>query len=262
MLNDRKRGGQMKLENIIIENYRQFDTAELAFDQGITILAGANNSGKTSLINLIRSVFVDEKNDYSVSDIPAKNMQEWIDWGYPVFADFFKSGKSVDTIDAELVNLIIPEDDTVPSHLMNTTCVKIHVSYDPDIDDIKMFADYIMDLDEEVHDFYFLFDYEVTRSKFLRAITDNYDKLKRRFDEIEEDKIKLLSSLDKNLENNIEVKERYLKQLIVSIYVKSMVTFGYFCDKEFKNKCRFDDIKEFRKLFHFCFIKASTPNNK
>lgn len=137
MLNDRKRGGQMKLENIIIENYRQFDTAELAFDQGITILAGANNSGKTSLINLIRSVFVDEKNDYSVSDIPAKNMQEWIDWGYPVFADFFKSGKSVDTIDAELVDLIIPEDDTVPSHLMNTTCVKIHVSYDPDIDDIK-----------------------------------------------------------------------------------------------------------------------------
>lgn len=97
MLNDRKRGGQMKLENIIIENYRQFDTAELAFDQGITILAGANNSGKTSLINLIRSVFVDEKNDYSVSDIPAKNMQEWIDWGYPAFADFFKSGKSVDT---------------------------------------------------------------------------------------------------------------------------------------------------------------------
>ena len=259
MLNDRKRGGQMKLENIIIENYRQFDTAELAFDQGITILAGANNSGKTSLINLIRSVFVDEKNDYSVSDIPAKNMQEWIDWGYPVFADFFKSGKSVDTIDAELVNLIIPEDDAVPSHLMNTTCVKIHVSYDPDIDDIKMFADYIMDLDEEVHDFYFLFDYEVTRSKFLRAITDNYDKLKRRFDEIEEDKIKVLSSSDKNLENNIEVKERYLKQLIVSIYVKSMVTFGYFCDKEFKNKCRFDDIKEFRKLFHFCFIKASRP---
>lgn len=50
-----------------------------------------------------------------------------------------------------------------------------------------------------------------------------------------------------------------MKQLIVSIYVKSMVTFGYFCDKEFKNKCRFDDIKEFRKLFHFCFIKASRP---
>ena len=57
MLNDRKRGGQMKLENIIIENYRQFDKAELSFDQGITILAGANNSGKTSLINLIRKVY-------------------------------------------------------------------------------------------------------------------------------------------------------------------------------------------------------------
>lgn len=249
----------MKLENIIIENYRQFEKAELSFDAGITILAGANNSGKTSLINLIRNVFVDEKNDYSVSDIPAKNMQEWIEWAYPVFYKFFENGKSADVIGAELVNLIIPEDATIPAHLIGTTSVKIHVSYDPDMDDIKMFADYIMDLDEKMHDFYFLFDYEITRSKFIRTITDNYDKLKRRFDEIKEDRIKLMTSSDENRKNNIEVKERYLKQLIVSIYVKSIVSFGYFCDKEFKNKCKFDDIREFRKLFHFCFIKASRP---
>ena len=258
-LDNRKRGREMKLENIIIENYRQFEKAELSFDAGITILAGANNSGKTSLINLIRNIFVDEKNDYSVSDIPAKNMQEWIEWAYPVFYNFFKSGKSVDVIDAELVNLIIPEDDSVPPHLIDTTCVKIHVSYNPDIDDIKLFADYIMDLDETKHDFYFLYDYEIIRSKFVRIIANDYVKIKRRFDEIEEDRTKLVDSSDEKQENNIEVKERYLKQMIVSIYVQSIVSFGYFCDKEFKNRCRFDDIKEFRKLFHFCFIKASRP---
>lgn len=46
----------MKLESITVENYRQFEKAELTFDEGITILAGANNSGKTSLINLIKKV--------------------------------------------------------------------------------------------------------------------------------------------------------------------------------------------------------------
>lgn len=66
----------MKLESITVENYRQFEKAELTFDEGITILAGANNSGKTSLINLIKNIFVDDKLNYNMSDIPAKNMRE------------------------------------------------------------------------------------------------------------------------------------------------------------------------------------------
>lgn len=32
----------MKLESITVENYRQFEKAELTFDEGITILAGAS----------------------------------------------------------------------------------------------------------------------------------------------------------------------------------------------------------------------------
>ena len=69
----------MKLESITVENYRQFEKAELTFDEGVTILAGANNSGKTSLITLIKNIFTSEKIDYSMSDIPAKNMKAWID---------------------------------------------------------------------------------------------------------------------------------------------------------------------------------------
>ena len=47
----------VKLVDISINNYRQFDEAKLSFDNGITILAGANNSGKTSFITLIKNVF-------------------------------------------------------------------------------------------------------------------------------------------------------------------------------------------------------------
>ncbi len=249
----------MKLENITIENYRQFEKAELNLNDGITILAGANNSGKTSLINLISNVFVGEKNTYNISDIPAKNMKEWIDYVYPIFLVFFISGKNVLDVDNELVEKIIPKDESVPPHLINTTKVKIHVSYNPDKDDIKLFADYIMDLDDDMHDFYFLYNYEITRSRFIKSIIDDFDKLKNRIEEIEEDKRKLSSNPDEDVKDNLLVKERYLKQLIVELYVKSTISVVYYCDKEYINKCKFDDIKDFRGLFKFKFIEASRP---
>ncbi|MFR7591994.1 MAG: AAA family ATPase [Longibaculum sp.] len=249
----------MKLESITIENYRQFEKAKLTFDKGVTILAGANNSGKTSLVNLIKNIFVDERLDYSVSDIPAKNIQEWVEFAYPIFWDFFKGEKTVEEVDGELVNTFIPKDEKSSPHLMKTTCIKIHVSYNPKIDDIKLFADYIMDLDEAKHDFFFQYNYEIKRSKFVRAIINDFSKIKRRFIEIEEDKNNLTDPLDEKTLNNIAVKERYLKQLIVGLYVQSTIAVGYYCDKDYCNKCKFDEPKEFRQLFHFCFIKASRP---
>lgn len=249
----------MKLESIIIENYRQFDSAKLTFDEGVTILAGANNSGKTSLLNLIKNIFVDEKTEYNMSDIPAGNMQEWIKKAYIVFRDFFSSEKLEEDIERELVDLFIPKDEELPKHLMKTTSVKIHVSYNPDNDDIKLFADYIMDLDDEKHDFYFLFTYEIIRAKWANAILDNFSKIKQRFEEIEEDKSKLTTQSSEKDKNNVLLKERYLKQLIVTLYVQSTISVGYFCDKEYINKCKFEETREFRKLFHFCFIKASRP---
>ena len=37
----------MKIVNMSVSNYRQFKYANINFDDGITVLAGANNSGKT-----------------------------------------------------------------------------------------------------------------------------------------------------------------------------------------------------------------------
>lgn len=129
----------MKLESITVENYRQFEKAELAFDEGITILAGANNSGKTSLINLIKNIFVDDKLNYNMSDIPAKNMREWVEWVYPIFQKFFRDGKTEENVEKDLLNVVIPKEETDPTHLMKMTTVKIHVSYNPDIDDITFY---------------------------------------------------------------------------------------------------------------------------
>lgn len=249
----------MKIVNMSVRNYRQFKNAELNFDDGITVLAGANNSGKTSLITLIKNVFTKEKAEYSESDIPAVNMQNWINIVYPLFKDFFNDKKAVESIEKDLVENIIPEDENLPRIAISTTELKIHISYDPTVDDIKLFADYIMDLDEMQHAFYFLYTYEVGRRKFIKGIIDEYGKIKHRFEEIEEDIKKLSEESTEKERHNVELKERYLKQMIVGIYVKALVPVCYFCDKTFENRCKFDDVNDFRNLFHFCFIKASRP---
>jgi predicted ATP-binding protein involved in virulence len=128
----------MKIVNMSVKNYRQFKNAELNFDDGITILAGANNSGKTSLITLIKNVFTKEKAEYSESDIPAVNMQNWINMVYPLFKKFFNDKKTVESIEKDLVENIIPEDENLPRIAISTTELKIHISYDPAVDDINV----------------------------------------------------------------------------------------------------------------------------
>lgn len=234
-------------------NYRQFEKAVISFDDGITVLAGANNSGKTSLITLIKNVFNDEKYVYCVSDIPAKNISKWITKVYPEFINFFISTHLAENIEENLVENILPKDEEKTQICIETTKLRVHVSYDPDKDDIKLFADYIMDLDENKHDFFFEYYYEINRSKFIKAIFNEFEKLKKRFNEIYN-----IPDNEKG-KYNFEIKERYLKQKIVTLYVNSIVPTCYFCDETYENKCKIDDIKKFRNLFNFCFIKASRP---
>lgn len=235
----------MKLVKMLVNDYRQFEQVELEFDDDVTIVAGANNSGKTSLITLIRNMISNEKILYGEADIPAKNMKEWTDKVYPLFKEFFVNGKSVDDIEGELLNKILPTDEGKEKIEIKTTEVQIQVDYNIEFDDIKLFADYIMDLDENEHSFYFIYRYEVNRHLFSKYILTNYDKLKKRFDELKEP--------------NKELKERYLQEMLVKIYVDAIKPVCYFCDKTYKNKCKMDDVSELKGLFNFTYIKASRP---
>jgi len=76
----------MLLKEITIENYRKFINTSLSLTDDITLLAGANNSGKTSLINLIVSILESGKTSFSVSDIPVTESKKWVDDAYPIFS--------------------------------------------------------------------------------------------------------------------------------------------------------------------------------
>lgn len=186
-----------------------------------------------------------EKITYAESDIPAKNMKVWIDKVFPLFEDFFNQGKGIEQVETDLIEKMLPITDNGEQILIKTTEVYMQIDYNDVEDDIKLFADYIMDLDENKHSFYFIYSFEVNRRLFVKNISDIYEKLKKRFAEL--------------VDPNKDLKQRYLQQLLVKTYVDSIRPTCYFCDKEYNNKCKMDDVKEFRKLFYFTYIKASRP---
>lgn len=46
----------MYLEKIKIRNFRQFKNDEINFNSNLTVIAGSNNSGKTSILDFIERV--------------------------------------------------------------------------------------------------------------------------------------------------------------------------------------------------------------
>ena len=233
----------MKLVKITVYDYRQFEEAELKFDDNVTILAGANNCGKTSLITLIKNMVDEKKTAYSEADIPARNMKKWIDQAYPIFEAFFQNDLGIDKLESELVDKILPEQGIQIT--LKTTKIYIQVDYDEKCDDIKLFADYIMDLDEKQHSFYFIYAFEINRSTFSKNLTDDFEKIEKRFSDLQEP--------------NKDLKKRYLQERLVNLYIRSIRPVCYFCDREYNNKCAMDDVNEFRRLFNFTYIKASRP---
>jgi len=99
----------MVLKEVTIQNYRKFIDTTFSLDADITLLAGANNSGKTSLIELLCSILGNTRVPYSVSNIPVKLAKAWCDQVYPIFSECFSEGRDIDTelmIHATLAGLI------------------------------------------------------------------------------------------------------------------------------------------------------------
>ena len=59
----------MFLTSVQINNYRLLKDIEVAFDPSLTLIVGKNNSGKTSLINLIQAI-ISGKKHLDFSDYP------------------------------------------------------------------------------------------------------------------------------------------------------------------------------------------------
>ena len=66
----------MRIKTIHIFNYRKLLDTKINMEENITVIAGANNSGKTSLVELFNAVFGSAKGKLCADDLPAIECQK------------------------------------------------------------------------------------------------------------------------------------------------------------------------------------------
>ena len=81
----------MILKKVKIYNYRQLQKVELDLQNSLTVLAGPNNSGKTTLISVLKGMFRDKKLSFTYSDIPTNLSTSWVEKIIPVFQSIIPS---------------------------------------------------------------------------------------------------------------------------------------------------------------------------
>ena len=222
----------MKLSKIEISNYRQFEYLEIKLSDVVTVIAGANNSGKTSITTLLNSIFNINGEKYYSSDIPTTVVKEWSDRLYLLLKAMY-NGEDKD------ITTIFLDDEKNSINLLSCTSIKIQVDYKDD-DDIQLFADYIMDFDGTKSSFYFLYKYEVSLTELIEQLKENEKQI-----------IKYL-----NTEEDESIRGRMLKSFLVDLYLNCVHPKVYFCDEEYSNTCNIENIKEFKNLFNYGFLKA------
>lgn len=135
----------MKLKKIAITNYRQFQNAVINFDDELTILAGANNSGKTSIIELFKRIFKDK--NFSKEDISAEYYSK-------LQYDFISCINKIYNItdkETEFRENVKKEFSTENNNKWTAIKIKIEVQYDKN-ESISLFSDYLMELIDEIKD--------------------------------------------------------------------------------------------------------------
>ncbi|EOT28089.1 AAA family ATPase [Enterococcus saccharolyticus] len=231
----------MKIKTIEISGFRQITHATFNLENGITFLAGANNSGKTSLVELLNCIFNFGNEKFSGEDFSVVNTQKWINEVLPLILAFFQEETQKESIISNICNLIFPDTDEQNEIIIEPIKLKIQIDYDAANDDIRNFADYIMDLDPSSSSFYFVYEYNVDNSLFRKNLINHYDKLEHRAK-------KILSDSENNNDANI-------KKIILKVYFDSLSETIRFTDSKFENGGKVDR-RNFIKLFNFQKIMA------
>lgn len=232
----------MLLKRLKINNYRQFSSADINFDNELTILAGANNSGKTSIIELFKIVFRDK--NFSIDDIHAEYYSK-------IKAEFIRSVEKLlkesksETEFRENAKQFFSDKSKFNSVAIQ---INIEIQYQKD-ENISLFSDYLMELDENCTSFYFSYNYEINFTELVKVLSLESSNLFKKQHTTQ--KSKSVANKDKLDEQKVEY-EAFLLDIFSSAYINTV----YFTDRDYKNNVQIG-IKEFHDLFKFNYLKAT-----
>ncbi len=120
----------MFLKQIHIENYRLLMEYDIVFDRQLTLLVGKNNTGKTSLMNLMKTVINGEQLKFE--DYPIQCRDKLY---YAVF-EFWNNRKSF--------------EECVKEIPVSKICFNVDYSGEAEEDYLGGLSSFIIDLDEDV----------------------------------------------------------------------------------------------------------------
>lgn len=231
----------MYLKRIEINQYRQLQNISLDFQRNLTVLAGPNNSGKTTLISVLKGVFFDKSFKLLYSDIPIHLSQIWLEKILPIFKEaILCDGKEI--FIAKIVKELSKDNTFKDDFIIPEFRVKIRVDYDVQTDDIQLFVDYIMDLDDDKNSFYFVYQFEPSINLFEIELNEMYDKIKSKFEKIDKDP-------------KDETSNSLIKKILLSIYCSCLKEKVYFTNSDYENFNSID-LSAFKNLFNFKNIQA------
>ncbi len=141
----------MKITEISVTNFRLLDNISINIEDDITLIVGKNNTGKTSLFEII-NIFLGGKNKISFHDFSQNS--------YEVFENCYKKYK-----DELLIEINDTKKDELEKEIIANIpkiCLNIGISYDKVTDSLINISDFISDLDDLKTEARITFKYEPT----------------------------------------------------------------------------------------------------
>lgn len=236
----------MKLKKIAITNYRQFQNAVINFDDELTILAGANNSGKTSIIELFKRIFKDK--NFSKEDISAEYYSK-------LQYDFISCINKIYNItdkETEFRENVKKEFSIENNNKWTVIKIKIEVQYDKN-ESISLFSDYLMELSDTCTSFFFLFNYEVNITELNKLLSLNATNLLDKKHEIQ--KLEAGRKTNKTRIKLTELQAEY-EEFLKEIFDGALENRVYFADQNYENAGQIS-VREFQSLFNYNYLNAT-----
>lgn len=141
----------MRISKVTVKNFRLLKNVEFRLEEQMTLIVGRNNSGKTSLSEVIRR-FIEEQN-------PKFQIEDFSNASYDSFCEALKAkneGREIDEVRA-----LIPSIE-----------LRLLFQYDPESPELGPLSDFIIDLDPTCNETLVVARYEVSDDRIEALFSD------------------------------------------------------------------------------------------
>lgn len=226
----------MQIKKIKISNYKKLLNIELNLENDITLIAGPNNAGKTSIVEIFKFIFTDNKNKIELSELNTKLLNDWIQTFYTNYEDIIKKNLNDDELPTQLTTFFF---NFPINGVKILPFVNIEVSYDKQRDRLNDFIRYSYDLDDS-NSIYFKYKCCLNEEKFKKYLIENNKKILSRYQ-------------NNNISENQKIAS--ITRIIKKVFQLSIDESYYYTNSDYSDE---NPIKtnEFKSLFNVKIVNA------